>query len=376
MHYRSVSEVDDSAARLAAIVASSDDAIVSKDLDGTIRTWNAAAERLFGYTAQEAIGRHITILIPQDRWGEEEYVISQVREGRGVEHYETIRRRKDGSLIDISLTVSPLRDSQGRVIGASKIARDISLQKRLQRVADEANRAKDEFLAMLSHELRTPLNTIVGYIAMLQRGKLDADQASKAFGVMSRNAQMLTQLVSDLLDTSQIVTGQMRLRFEPCDLATIAQDALDGLRPATEAKQVALTSRMASPAPYLGDPNRLLQVFWNLLVNAVKFTPPHGRIDLSVMKTPHGWRITVTDTGSGIDASALPRVFERFWQHQDGDFRTGSQTGLGLGLALSRHLVELHGGTIAAASPGPGLGATFTIDLPSNPPSPSASVDR
>ena len=348
------------AARLAAIVASSDDAIVSKNLDGVIQTWNAAAERMFGYTSEEAVGHHISLIIPADRLSEEDHVLKQVRAGIGVAHYETVRRHKNGSPVEISLTVSPIRDDKGTIVGASKIARDITEQNRLRRRADEASRAKDEFLATLSHELRTPLNTVTGYIMMLRRGQLDESQRDKALDVMARNAESLTQLVSDLLDSSQVVTGRVRMELKPCDLSHLVTQALDNIRPAADSKQVRLEARIPPSFSYTCDPDRILQVLWNLLTNAMKFTPTGGSITVTLDERPGLATLTIADTGVGIPESALTRVFRRFWQGEDAP----GQGGLGLGLALARHFVELHGGTISASSAGPGLGSTFTIELP------------
>ena len=210
---------DETAARLASIVESSDDAIISKDLNGYITSWNSAAERMFGYTPAEMVGRHITTIIPIERRSEEDHVINEIRHGRRVGHFETVRCRKDGSLIDVSLTVSPIHASDGHVIGASKIARDITEQKRLQQAAAEASRAKDEFLATLSHELRTPLNTVLGYTQMLQSGTLHQAGLEKALEAISRNGEALTRLVNDVLDVSRIVTGKMQLNLERSDLA-------------------------------------------------------------------------------------------------------------------------------------------------------------
>ena len=354
------------ASRLAAIVASSDDAIVSKNLHGVIQTWNGAAERMFGFTAAETIGRHISLIIPEDRLSEEDHVLSQVRAGIGVAHYETIRRHKDGSLLDISLTVSPIRDEKGTIVGASKIARDITEQNRLKRQAEEASRARDEFLATLSHELRTPLNTIVGYIMMLRHGQLDDAQREKAIEVMARNAESLTQLVGDLLDSSQVVTGRIRMDFKACDLSQLVTQSLDNIRPSAESKQLRLEASLPPKFPFNGDPDRLLQILWNLLTNAVKFTPKEGRIAVALEEWPGIARLTITDTGVGMAESALPRVFQRFWQGENASSNSASP-GLGLGLALARHFVELHGGTISASSAGLGLGSTFTIELPSRP---------
>jgi PAS domain S-box-containing protein len=236
--------MENSAARLAAIVASSDDAIVSKDLNGRITSWNAAAERMFGWTADEIIGKSITILIPADRQAEEEYVLSQIRQGNVVDHFETVRQRKDGSLLNISVTISPIHGPDGTVVGASKIARDVTEQLRLRQAAEEASRQKDEFLATLSHELRTPLNTVLGYAAMLEKGTMGPDQQSKAIEVIHRNALVLADLVSELLDTSRIVTGQIRLNIARTDLSSLATEAVENIRPSIATKGIGFDVRI------------------------------------------------------------------------------------------------------------------------------------
>jgi len=349
------------ALRLAAIVEWSEDAIVSKSLDGIIRTWNKAAERMFGYSADEAVGRHITFIIPEDRLHEETEVVRRVRAGESLEHFETVRRRKDGSFVDISLTVSPIRRG-GEIIGASKIARDITEQRRLRKEAEEANRMKDEFLATLSHELRTPLNTVVGYAAMLQKGTMEEPKQSKAVDVIHRNAQTLTRLVGELLDTSRIVTGQIRLDVRECNLSTLAREAVENMRPSADAKNVVLEASIEPGVEIRGDRDRLRQVMWNLLTNAVKFTPSDGRIDVRLSAEPGVARFVVRDTGIGMTADALPHIFQRFWQAESG--RSREHGGLGLGLALSRHFVELHGGRIGASSAGPGTGTELWVELP------------
>jgi len=350
------------ALRLAAIVASSDDAIISKNLDAIIQSWNAGAERLFGYTAEEAIGRHITLIIPEDRLSEEVHVIAQIIAGKSVEHFETVRQHKDGHPIDISLTVSPIRTAKGEIIGASKIARDITEQKRLHRAVEEASRAKDEFLATLSHELRTPLNTVLGYTHMLQSGVLDRGVVAKALDAINRNGQSLTKLVNDVLDASRIVTGKMQLHLQRCDLANVVRDAVETVKPAVAAKAQHVEVDTPSPLPVNGDPDRMRQIFWNLLSNAVKFTPTGGTIEIRGFVEGSNVRLQIADNGIGIAPESLPHVFERFWQADSGHTRRHS--GLGLGLSLVRQLVELHGGRVRAASEGVGKGARFDITLP------------
>ena len=351
------------ALRLAAIVDSSEDAIVSKDLNGVVQTWNPAAERMFGYTAAEIVGRPIRLIIPADRQSEEDQVLATIRAGNSVEHFETIRQRKDGSLIEISLTISPVRAPDGTIIGASKIARDISEQRRLARRVEEAARAKDEFLAMLSHELRTPLNAVLGYTRMLRDGRFSEERREQVIEIIERNARVLSQLVSDVLDVSSIVTGKVRLSLEPHDVALPLRAAVDVVRPGADVKGVAV--RLIVPDdPMLVpcDADRMQQVFWNLLSNAVKFTPRGGAVTATLTCRDNSVSVEVVDTGIGLSAESLPFLFQRFWQAEN--VRSRLVGGLGLGLALARHFVELHGGTINAASEGEGRGSTFTVTLP------------
>jgi PAS domain S-box-containing protein len=366
-------QIEREAFRLAAIVDSSEDAIASKDLNSIVQTWNSAAERMFGYTADEIIGRSIRLIIPADRQREEDQVLDHIRKGEVVSHFETTRKRKDGRLIEISLTVSPIRDARGRIIGASKIARDITGQKDLLRELGEANRIKDEFLATLSHELRTPLNAVLGYTQMLRTGKIADDRREHVVEIIERNAQLLSQLVSDVLDVSSIVTGKIRLKPAPIDLLHVARAAADVVRPAIDAKGLIFTLvDDGQPLIGLGDGDRLQQAFWNLLTNAVKFTPQGGHITMSLARTDGGAEITVADTGIGIPASFLPHLFERFRQLDDGSRREFG--GLGLGLSLVRYFVELHGGQVTAHSDGEGKGSTFRVRLPLSPESQSDNL--
>jgi PAS domain S-box-containing protein len=352
----------DPALRLSAIVRWSDDAIVSKDLNGVITSWNLAAERMFGYTADEVIGRKITIIIPEERLAEEDHVLDCIRRGVAVDHYETQRRHKDGHLVEVSLTVSPVRSNDGTIVGASKIARDIGERKRLVSDLERANRTKDEFLATLSHELRTPLNAILGYARLLRSGMIDQTGQARAVETIERNATALAQLVSDVLDMSRIVSGKMRFNVQSCDIVAILSSAVDSVLPAITSKRIELTRDFGSIGAVTGDADRLQQIFWNLLSNAVKFTPVGGRITIALNGDGSNLRVVVTDSGRGISRELLPYVFERFLQ---GDSSTTREAGgLGLGLALVRHYTEMHGGRVWAESEGLGKGATFTIELP------------
>jgi len=364
-------------ARLAAIIDTSDDAIVSKSLEGVIRSWNRGAERIFGWTAEEVIGRHITLIIPGERRAEEDDVLARIRRGELVDHFETIRVTKDGRPVNISLTVSPIKDPSGRIIGASKIARDVTERRRLEdereellarerqarEEAEAANRTKDQLLAIVSHELRTPLNSILGYARMLRRGDLDETARPHALDVIIRSAAAQSRLVEDLLDLSRIVSGRMALTLEQCSVAALVDEALDAVRPAAEAKGIAVSTAFD---PDAGDifcaPDRLRQVVWNLAMNAIKFTPAGGRIEVAVTHADDDVRIVVADNGIGISAAILPHIFEPFRQEDTSSSR--AHGGLGLGLALVKHIVELHGGRVEAESPGKGAGATFTVSLP------------
>ncbi len=233
-----------------------------------------------------------------------------------------------------------------------------------RRQAEAANRAKDEFLAMVSHELRTPLNAMLGWVTLLNSGKLDADAQSRALEVIERNARSQAQLIDDLLDIARIVSGNLRLELRPVDLAQVVEKALDAMHPSAEAKSIAVTSDLDRPLEMAaGDPDRLHQVVANLLSNAVKFTPEGGIIGIWLKREGATARITVRDSGRGISAAFLPHVFERFRQGEGGH-EGRRQGGLGLGLAIARHIVERHGGTIQVESAGEGQGTTFTITLP------------
>jgi PAS domain S-box-containing protein len=363
--------------RLAAIVESSDDIIASKDLDGVITSWNKGAERTLGYRADEVIGKHVSMLMPPELVEDMPRILERIRRGEKVDHYHTRRRRKDGTIIDVSLTVSPIRDSSGRVIGASKVGRDITAE-RLAREerdrllaaaeaaradAEAANRLKDEFLATLSHELRTPLNAIVGWARILSAGKVDPEDLQEGLQVIDRNAKIQAKIIEDLLDISRIISGTMRLDVQRVNMQTVIEEAIAAVAPAADAKGVRLKKVLDSLAgPVPGDPARLQQVVWNLLTNAVKFTPKGGSVQVLLERVNSHIEISVSDSGIGISPEFLPHIFERFRQADASSTRRHS--GLGLGLAIVKQLTELHGGTVRAKSPGEGQGSTFVITLP------------
>jgi PAS domain S-box-containing protein len=338
--------------------------------DGEIVSWNSGAARVFGYASDEIVGRNASCF----------YLASERDAGLPAEHLriaaatgrlecEALRVRRGGGAFDALVLITVMHRPDGKPRGFSMVVRDITERRRLEtdlrRRADDlaaANRAKEEFLATLSHELRTPLNAMLGWTRLLRTGKLDAAGMTRALDTIERNAHVQEQLIADILDVSRIVTGKLRVELRPIELEPVMEAALDALRPAAEAKGVHLTSEIVHSGTVMSDPDRLQQVIWNLLANAIKFTPASGRVHLSLdRKGPHA-EIRVTDTGEGIAPALLPYVFDRFTQ---GDASvTRPHGGLGLGLSIVRHIVELHGGQVHASSEGPGKGASFSVMLP------------
>jgi two-component system, chemotaxis family, CheB/CheR fusion protein len=364
-------------ARLAAIVASSDDAIVSKTLDGLIQSWNAGATRIFGYQESEVIGKPITIIIPPELQDEERHILHRVRHGERVDHFDTIRLTKDGRRIAISLTVSPVRDSRGIIVGASKVARDISERKAAEQALREselrlraseealldADRRKDEFLALLAHELRNPLAPIRYALAANKKQGRTPDQQRRAEEVIERQVTHMSRLLDDLLDVSRITRGTLELKKSPTELTLVVGSAIETARPVLDAKHHTLTLELPQQAVRLdADAVRLAQVFSNLLINAAKYTDPGGRITLRASQLGNELVVAISDNGIGISEDMKPRLFTLFSQAQSALGR--SEGGLGVGLSLVRGLVSLHGGSVAARSDGPGKGSEFIVRIP------------
>jgi two-component system, chemotaxis family, CheB/CheR fusion protein len=345
---------DQARAMLAAIVESSDDAIVGKSLEGIVTSWNGGAERLFGYTADEMIGQPISKILPPERQDDMGRILDQIREGNRVDHFETERIRKDGTRIHISLTVSPIRDASDRIIGASKIARDVSERRR----ADEA---KDRFLALLGHELRNPLAAVQSAIITAY---LDDGRREQALEIARRQTAQLRQLVDDLLDVARVQHGKITLRKVRVSLRGIVRRAVQAV---AQIEEQGHTLSQAVPEEIIldADPGRLEQVIVNLLANAAKYTPPGGHIDVRAEVQGDEVAIAVSDTGVGIAPAMLPHVFDTFAQADRSLDR--AEGGLGLGLALVRTLVELHEGRAEARSAGLGKGAEFVLHLPLAP---------
>jgi PAS domain S-box-containing protein len=357
-------------ARLAAIVENSDDAIVSKSLDGMVTSWNPAAERMFGWTSAEAVGRHITLIIPGERRAEEDEALSRIRRGEMVDHFDTMRVTKDGRLLNISLTISPIRDSTGRIVGASKIARDVTEKKRVEAELSEklleladVDRRKDEFLAMLGHELRNPLSAVRNAVVT---ARLDPSRRDRALDIAYRQTDQLARLVDDLLDVARITRGRMTLRMETVRLGGVVERAVETTRDLVEARAHLLTLALPDePLHVSGDPSRLEQVVVNLITNAAKYTEPGGRIEVMARREGEQAVLRVRDNGVGIAREMLSRVFDLFAQAHRGPARV--EGGLGIGLTVVQRLVELHGGRVEVTSEGLGRGSEFRVSFPCVP---------
>jgi PAS domain S-box-containing protein len=354
-----------------------DYAIFMLDPQGHVASWNGGAEAIKGYKAEEIIGKHFSVFYPdedikRDKPGFELRVAAEV--GRFED--EGWRLRKDGTRFWANVLITALRNKDGALVGYGKVTRDLTERKkaeeqRLQLAreqvarteAEAASRAKDEFLATISHELRTPLNAILGWGRMLRKSKLNEENFNRGLDTIERNAKLQAQLIEDLLDVSRIISGKLRLTVMPVELSPIIEAAVDSLRPAADARDIRIQVLLDSHAGLIsGDPDRLQQVVWNLLSNAVKFTDKGGRVQVRLQRINSHVEIAVSDTGKGIAPEFLPYVFDRFRQADSSISRMHG--GLGLGLAIVRHLVELHGGAVQAQSPGERMGATFTVQLP------------
>jgi len=366
-------------ARLAsyeAALRSTADAVLVTDRDGSVTLLNPAAERLTGWVEREACGRRVTevfrALDPTTRTPEDG---STPTDERTVREYILVQR--DGTEWPIEQMQARVRNRAGEVIGTIQTFRDVSLRKvseaerealleserRARATADEANRLKDEFLTTLSHELRTPATGILGWVRLLKTGRMDDTQNQKALDALERSARAQAVLLEDLLDMSRIVRGALQLDLRPTDLRDVLRGAAETVQPAILSKNLDFRVDIPSEVPFVhADADRLRQVLWNLLSNAVKFTETGGSIRVAVVPEPGHVRIEVIDNGRGIDPETLPFIFDRFRQ-ADGS-TTRSHGGLGIGLAIVRHLTESHGGTVTAVSDGRGRGARFTVRLP------------
>lgn len=349
-------------ARLAAVVESSDDIIITKTLDGIVTSWNRGAERVLGYTPEEVIGQHVSMLVPPDTIEDIEKILSRIRRGEKVDHYETRRRKKSGEVIDVSLTVSPILDSDGTIVGASKVGRDITLQKAIEQERLEADRRKDEFLAMLAHELRNPISSINSAVQLF--GRLQkAEELEWVKGIIKRQVKNLARLIDDLLDVSRITRGKIVIRKELLTLPSVITSAVEVVRPLIDERKHELSISLGeSPLQLRADPLRLEQMLVNLLTNAAKYTESGGKIWIEASREAEQVVVRVKDNGYGIPADLRPRIFDLFAQ---GDRSTArSEGGLGIGLTLVKSLAEMHEGTVTVESEGANRGSEFTLRLP------------
>jgi two-component system CheB/CheR fusion protein len=362
---------EEAARHLAAIVSSSDDAIISMDFAGIIKSWNGGAERIFGYTQEEAIGKSDTLLLPADGADDEPGVLERVGRGEMVAHYHTVRRHKDGSLVDVSSTVSPMRDATGRVVGVSRIARDITDRKRLEEALrlhgielSKGDQRKNEFLAMLGHELRNPLSALVHGLDLMGTVRDDRARSEALRAMMVRQTKRIGTLLDQLLDIARVISGKVVLLKERVELADVIRAGVEDVRLFAESQKQALTVTLPLDQNTLviGDVVRLTQIVENLVTNAIKYTNEGGQIGVTLESDRDTARIIVRDTGVGMTAEFLPHAFEVFTQAQRSLDR--AKGGLGLGLPLVRHLVEMHGGQVDASSPGLGQGSEFIVTLP------------
>jgi PAS domain S-box-containing protein len=366
--------------RLTFHVENSPLAVIEWDSDFRVSRWSESAERLFGWKAEEVIGNHVNewkFVFAEDVDAVE---LVTYRQREGFERQGVQRNRnytKNGAILFCEWYNSVLYDSEGQLVSVLSLVLDVTARKLgeeertallvrerdARRQAEEADRLKDEFLATLSHELRTPLTSILGWASMIRNGDVDGANATRAIEIIERNARSQARLIDDLLDVSRIITGNLRLDLHPLNLAPIVNAALDALRPTADAKGIQLRIESSEAHSLVrGDPNRLRQVIWNLLSNAIKFTNRGGVVSVKLTCSEGSVRLAVSDTGIGISADFLPYVFDRFRQAEGSISRR--QGGLGLGLAVVRHLMELHGGDVGAESRGVGQGATFTVELP------------
>jgi PAS domain S-box-containing protein len=368
-------------ARLAVTLRSIGDAVIATDTESRVTVFNPVAQGLTSWSEAEALGQPIArVFRAIDEQSRESIYnpVARVLQERCVvglaDH--TLLIARDGREIPIAYSAAPIRAADGKPLGVVLVFRDVTNQRLAERqrtalleseqaarrAAEALSRSKDEFVATVSHELRTPLNAIFGWARLLRAAKLDPAAQARALDVIERNTRAQAQLIDDLLDMSRMITGNLRLDMRETDLGAVLEAAVEAVRPTAAAKHLELEVVERSAAVVLGDPDRLQQIVWNLLANSIKFTPRGGRIEVDLSADDQNAVLQVKDTGVGIEADFLPHVFERFRQGASSESR--SFGGLGIGLALVRHLVELHGGWVSAHSAGRDRGATFVIHLP------------
>jgi PAS domain S-box-containing protein len=356
---------------LAAIVSSSDDAILSKDLDGMITSWNVSAERMYGYSAQEVVGQPITLLFPPDRSDEFTQIMERIRRGERVDHYETTRVRKDGSLLTVSVTVSPIKESSGTIIGASTIARDISKRKELEQ-------QREAFVSLVTHELKNPLAALQGNIQLAQRlltrllsqaeqlEELQQRMLEDVLTMLGRSHQPLRvqqRLINDLLDLSHIQEDKVELRLAVCNLVGLVYETVQDHQAAHPSRLITLDLPEQDPILVYADRDRLQQVLSNYLTNALKFSPPSEPVQVGMALEAEAVRVWVADQGPGLSAEQQAHIWQRFYQAPRTPVQSGWKMGLGLGLYICQQLMSRQQGQVGVEST-PGEGSRFWFTLP------------
>lgn len=382
-------QAEEASAYLAAIVTSSYDAIVSKTLDGIVTSWNASAEQMFGFTAEEMVGQSILRIIPPERASEEDYILARIRAGERIEHFETVRVAKDGLPLDVSLTISPIRNSAGTIIGASKIARDITERKRLENALRVSERRMNEFLGIAAHELRTPLTSVTANVQMalkqvrnlIRAASADNNENNGNHNEQSQSAPLqraalllertdrqilrLGRLVNDLVDVSRVQAGRLEMRPEPCDLLPIVREAVREQSAAWPQRAITLSAPGDLTPTITADADRIGQVITNYLTNALKYSPDDAAVSVTIQVEEGNVRVAVRDHGQGLSADQQEHLFERFYRAPGVEQQSGSGVGLGLGLHICKTIIERHGGSVGVTSV-PGEGSVFWFTLPLN----------
>lgn len=365
MDISEVTQAERKQATLAAIVDSSDDAIISKTLDGIITSWNHSAVKMFGFTEEEAIGKHISIIIPPERIDEETVIITSIRQGKKIDHFETERISKNGTIRNLSITVSPIKDRKGKIIGASKIARDISIRKEAElqhrlytERLQELNKYKDEFMVMASHELKTPLTVISANLQLLQM-KMQADDNLLFLNKSINQVNKLSALISNLLDVSKIQSGKLQLNRSPFDLSFLIEEVGNNLQQTTNHHRITFKKK-DEKLIVNGDRERIEQVIVNILGNAIKYSPESNDISIDTTKNGSKVFVHIYDNGIGIPQNDIDNIFMRFYRVSGS---ASSFSGSGVGLYISSEIIKNHGGEIWAESE-IGKGSVFHFSLP------------
>ena len=353
---------------LASIVESSDDAIISKTLKGEITSWNRAAEKIFGYKQEEVLGKNITILIPPEKLEEEDVIIKNIRKGEKIHHFDTIRMKKNGERIHVSLSVSPIKNAEGEVIGASKIARDITdkvlIDKRIKRYNEQLrklNRHKDEFISLASHELKTPLTVVKAHLELLSNNARDCDLQS--IERTQLHVDRMIHLINKMFDVTRLDSNNIKLDYSRFKIDDLIKDSIKSMSVINNTYDIVYSN--AKPHIVISaDRERIEQVLINLLINAIKYSPGKNKVHLDVIHHREDIEVQITDFGIGMPPDQTNKIFRRFYRMEG----LGKHiAGLGVGLYISRQIIEKHNGRIWVRNSEPGKGSTFCFLLPKEP---------